>query len=105
VEQGNIQGNIRWIVGTVVSLTIAAVTTLLSFQGKIDAGQDMQIVSAHEKVAQVEATQQEINRELAENNRKVAEALQAVTATLKAIDEKGTQALREHERLNAEEGH
>lgn len=97
--------NMKWIVGTGMTLSIFVVTTILGFQSGVDSRQDARIKDVDAQYEAVTKRQEQLFEKLSENDRRTAEALKDVAATLREIDRRGTQVFREHERMTAEEGH
>ena len=97
--------NAKWIVGAGMTFSIFVVTTILGFQTGIDARQDERIADVDKQYTELMEKQDRLFEKLSDNDRRTAEALKDVAATLREIDKRGTEVFREHERLSAEEGH
>ncbi len=82
----------RWVVGGIVGISISVLAGVVGFQSAVDAGQDEDIERVRMQAERVDDRHEEVFVGLATKQQETAAALREVAATLKSIDERGTQA-------------
>jgi type II secretory pathway component PulF len=95
----------KWVIGGFAAIAAFILTFVLRYQDGIDASQDMDRANIRTESVNFRKEQQVVNQKLSEGSRVIAEALKEVATTLKEVDSRGSQALREHERMRGEGAH
>ena len=89
----------RWIIGGICGLALTLGAGLVGFQSAVDARQNEAIDSVSEESRREDDKHEAVFDRIAVQQSETAVALREVAATLKQIDERGTQAyLRARER-------
>jgi uncharacterized Zn finger protein (UPF0148 family) len=90
--------SLKWVIGVTTTICAFIVTTLIGFQGNVDSRQDELLKENERRLEETIKSQADLSERLSRDSRSIAEALKDVSATLREIDARGSQALREHER-------
>lgn len=98
--------NTRWVVAAVAApLILVLFGGMATMQRHTDTRQDSAITGNSASMGKLHREQQLLLEKLSDNNVKTAEALSQVATTLKELDDRGSHALRSHERSRGEGAH
>jgi hypothetical protein len=98
--------NTRWVLTVMaMPLILFLFGGLVTMQGYTDTRQDSAIVGNSNVMSKLHREQQLLLEKLSDNNMKTAEALSQVATTLKELDDRGSHALRSHEKVRGEGAH
>lgn len=82
----------RWAIGGICGLAISILAGVVGFQSSVDARQYEEIERVREQTERTDDKHEAVFMDLATKQQETASALREVAATLKSIDERGTQA-------------
>jgi hypothetical protein len=95
----------KWILGGVVTIAAFIISFVIRSQGIVDASQDLHRSNMSNTATEFRRVQRETNKQLYDDSKEIAETLRSVATTLLEVDERGSKALRVHERTRGEEVH